>query len=192
MTKTLWVALDQFSVPPYFDFQAHPRFGNIFIWIQAHPWFGNIFICISNIPLVWKCNLGIKQFSFINKGQHLYWQLKMVESVECNEIFTKFTQQQGLKYKISKRSANLTKHPHLKLVIIPPVSPLIIIFCKNPVFRKCEVNLVSMPVMIIFIHSDYAYHCLLNIIKNKLNHKFYLSSNQTQTFSAPGEYKHLT
>ena len=88
-----------------------------------------------------KCNLGIKQFSFINKGQHLYWQLKMVESVECNEIFTKFTQQQGLKYKISKRSANLTKHPHLKLVIIPPVSPLIIIFCKNPVFRKCEVNL---------------------------------------------------
>ena len=154
MTKTLWVALDQFSVPPYCDFQAHPRFGNIFIWIQpypwfgnifiwiqAHPWFGNIFIWISNIPLVWKCNLGIKQFSFINKGQHLYWQLKMVESVECNEIFTKFTQQQGLKYKISKRSANLTKHPHLKLVIIPPVSPVIIMFCKNPVFRKCEVSL---------------------------------------------------
>ena len=192
MTKTLWVALDQFSVPPYCDFQAHPRFGNIFIWIQPYPWFGNIFIWISNIPLVWKCNLGIKQFSFINKGQHLYWQLKMVESVECNEIFTKFTQQQGLKYKISKRSANLTKHPHLKLVIIPPVSPLIIMFCKNPVFRKCEVNLVSMPVMIIFIHSDYAYHCLLNIIKNKLNHKFYLSSNQTQTLSAPGEYRYLT
>ena len=134
-----------------------------------------------------KCNLGIKQFSFINKGQHLYWQLKMVESVECNEIFTKFTQQQGLKYKISKRSANLTKHPHLKLVII-----LIIMFCKNPVIRSVKWTFVSMPVMIIFIDSDYAYHCLLNIIKNKLNHKFYLSSNQTQTLSAPGEYRYLT